>query len=69
MYVLINLNHDGDSYQLFTNIEDAKKAFNESKESGYYYSVCLVEATPNTKFGFGSRGDMYGAKVIEEFYD
>ena len=69
MYILINLNYDGDSYQIFPNIEDAKKSFDESIDNDYYHAVFLVKAEPGVEFGFGARGEIYGADVIEEFYD
>lgn len=70
MYVLINCNFDGDSYVLFNKLDRALEDFNSSKESGFNNRVVLVE--PNAleeEFGFGSRGDVFGAKVIEEWSD
>ena len=68
MLVLINCNFDGDTYALFNKMETAMDAFKASCESGWYYKVYLVK--PNSigeEFGFGSRGDIFGAEVIEEF--
>jgi hypothetical protein len=68
MLVLINCSFDGDTYALFNKMENAMDAFKASCESGFYHRVYLVK--PNSigeEFGFGSRGDIFGAEVIEEF--
>lgn len=68
MLVLINCNFDGDTYALFNKVDQAKDAFKASVESGWNHKVLLVK--PNEigeDFGFGSRGDVFGAEIIEEW--
>jgi len=71
MYVLINCSYDGDTYQLFTDVDVAVIEFNESMESDYYYAVYLLKpemsAIGSLSFGFGSRGDVFGADTILEW--
>lgn len=71
MFVLINCSYDGDSYQLFTNVEDGVNEFNNSMESDYYHAVYLlkpeVTSIGTSSFGFGSRGDVFGAETILEW--
>lgn len=69
MYILINFNEGGDSYNFFTDLEKARTAFNDSKYEAtmvdYETSVFLLKVQPGVEFGFGSRGDVYGAEVID----
>lgn len=67
MYVLINCSFDGDSYQLFSEVADGVDAFNQSMESGYYHQVYLLKPNVGEEFGFGSRGDIFGAETILEW--
>jgi hypothetical protein len=68
MLVLINCSYDGDSYRIFENHENANEAFLESCESGSYHRVYLVEPDyPESTFGFGSYGDVFGANIVEFF--
>lgn len=67
MYVLINCSYDGDSYQLFNEVEEGVEAFNESMESGFNHLVYLLEPVVGKSFGFGSRGDIFGAEIILEW--
>jgi hypothetical protein len=67
MYVIINLNHDGDSYFLTENLEKAQAEFKACCEEDYNFKVILCKPTIEGTFGFGSRGDLYGAEVIEEW--
>jgi hypothetical protein len=67
MYVLINCNWDGDYYAIFNKLESAMEAFKESTD-GFNHKVILVK--PNEigeDFGFGSRGEIFGAEVIQEW--
>ena len=70
MYILINFNEGGDSYNFFTDLEEASAAFNDSKYEAtmadYETSVFLLKVQPGVEFGFGSRGDVYGAEVLME---
>jgi hypothetical protein len=69
MYVIINLNHDGDSYFLTENLDKAQAEFNECcKEEEYNFKVILCRPTLEGTFGFGSRGELYGAEIIEEWW-
>jgi hypothetical protein len=67
MYILINFNEDGDSYNFFTDLEKARTAFNDSKYNAAVcnYTVFLLKIQPGVEFGFGSRGEVYGAEVID----
>ena len=67
MFAIINLNHDGDSYFLTENLDKAKAEFNACIEEDYNFKVILCKPTLEGTFGFGSRGDLYGAEVIEEW--
>lgn len=67
MYILINFNEDGDSYNFFTDLEKARTAFNDSKYNAAVcnYTVFLLKIQPGVEFGFGNRGELYGAEVID----
>ena len=68
MYLLINCDYDGDTYALFPQLDRAQAAFEESCKSGFYHHVYLLEPPlTGDDFGFGARGDLFGAHVIEEF--
>jgi hypothetical protein len=66
MFVLINLNHDGDSYLISNSLENAKKEFADACE-GWNYKVILCKPTLDGTFGFGNWGDLYGAEIIQEW--
>ncbi len=72
IYMIIDANPDGDSYEIHTDLKEAHKAFKEKKKSKS--DIILGEGTlylihvENPKdFGFGGYGDVYGGEVIEEF--
>ena len=68
MFVLINCSYDGDTYNLFNKIETAREEFDAACNSGFYYKVLLVKPDSiGQEFGFGSRGDFFGAELIFEF--
>jgi hypothetical protein len=67
MFLLINCNYDGDSYSIFDKIETAMEAFNESCEEESNHRVYLVKPEIGETFGFGSRGEIFGAEIIEEY--
>jgi len=67
MYILINCSFDGDQYKLVQNLEEGKNAFKESIDTGFFHNIYLLEVEVDNDFGFGSRGDVFGAKVIEEW--
>lgn len=69
MYVLINCSFDGDTYQIFTDREKAGHAFEDSLDIRRYHSLYLLEVEPDQEFGFGSRGEIYGAEVLEEWHE
>jgi hypothetical protein len=65
MFLLINMNHDGDTYRIFKDIAEAKDAFDEScAEGGSYRVVLLVPYTDGEHFGFGAEGEIFGAEVL-----
>jgi hypothetical protein len=66
-YMIIEADPDGDSYELHNELQKAKKSFEEIKKSNTFWgegTIYLIEVK-DKKFGFGSRGDMFGAEVIE----
>ena len=65
MLVLINCNYDGDTFAIFNDLETAMPAFKESCENAFNHKVYLVKPKLNEDFGF-SRGDVFGAEIIEE---
>ncbi len=67
MYILINCSFDGDQYKLVQNLEEGKKAFKESIDTEFFHKIYLLEVEVGKEFGFGSRGDVFGANVIEEW--
>lgn len=67
MFVILTLNHDGDSYLFSNSLENAKKAFDEACEEEFSFKVILCKPTLDVMFGFGTRGDLYGCEVIEEW--
>jgi len=65
MFLLINLNYDGDNYRIFKDVVEAKDAFDEScAEGGSYRVVLLVPYTDGESFGFGAQGEVFGAEVL-----
>jgi len=66
MYLLISCSEDGDSYNLFDNLDQAKESFKEAKDSKWNQMVVLCSPKPGDSFGFGSHG-FYGCEVIEEW--
>ena len=77
MYIIFNLDPDGDSYSLHGRIEDARYVFdrkarawstavNNREEVGWDdYKTLLCEITNLSDFGFGSYGDVYGMTIID----
>lgn len=67
MFVLINQNHDGDSYLLIEDATLAKQEFDEACADSGNYRVTLCEPTIGGSFGFSGWGQLYGADVVFEF--
>lgn len=77
MYIIFNLDPDGDSYSLYGKIEDAQYVFdrkvktwseavNNQEEVGWDdYRTLLCFITDLSDFGFGVRGDVYGMDIID----
>ena len=77
MYIIFNLDPDGDSYSLHGKIEDARyifdrkvkewsEAVNNREEVGWDdYKTLLCEITNLSDFGFGNYGDVYGMTIID----
>jgi hypothetical protein len=77
MYIIFNLDPDGDSYSLHGRIEDARYVFdqkvqswstavNNREEVGWDdYKTLLCEITNLSDFGFGAYGDVYGMTIID----
>ena len=65
MYLLIKCYEDGDSYQTFSNLEEAKKKFVDEKEGAWYHHLVLCEIGPDQRFGFGDYG--FDGETIEEW--
>jgi len=67
-YVIIEANPEGDSYEIHKKLKDAKKSFDKRKITPSIWSegtLYLVEVK-DKKFGFGVRGEIYGADVIDQ---
>jgi hypothetical protein len=65
MFLLVNCSSDGDTYQIFQSVEEAKEVFEKECDNMFSERVVLLE--PNSEgrgFGFGSQGDVFGAEVI-----
>ena len=69
-YILINCSSDGDTYQLFNTRKEGEKAFRASRKEradDINQILLLRPETVGAPFGFGARGDIFGAKVILSF--
>ncbi len=67
MFLLINLNYDGDTYRIFKDIAEAKDAFDVScMEGDNHRVVLLVPYTDGEHFGFGAEGEIFGAEVLAD---
>lgn len=70
MFLLVNCDADGDTYQIFQSAEEAKESFEKECDSMFTERVVLLEPNSEGKrFGFGSQGDVFGAKVILDSED
>ena len=68
MYLLIKCFEDGDSYQTFSDLKEAKKVFKEEKKDEFYHHLALCEIGPDQSFGFSEYGfDGEGVNVIAEW--
>jgi hypothetical protein len=68
MFILIEYSYDENITTLFSDIVKATDAFNEAcEESSSSLGIYLVIATEGVPFGFGSRDDIFGAEVIQQF--
>lgn len=77
MYMIFNLDLDGDSYSLHGKIEDARyifdqkvklwsEAVNNREAVGWDdYKTLLCRVTNLSNFGFGAYGDIYGMELID----
>ena len=77
MYIIFNLDPDGDYFSLHGRIEDARyifdlkvkewsKAVNNREEVGWDdYKTLLCHITDPTNFGFGGYGEVYGMELID----
>lgn len=66
-FVIIEIDPDGDNYQIHTKFKEAQKAFNKSKQKGTLWaegSIYLVQVK-DKKFGFLPTGEIYGAELIQ----
>jgi hypothetical protein len=67
MFLLINLNYDGDTYRIFKDAKEAKDAFDVScMEGDNHRVVLLVPSTDGENFGFGAEGEIFGAEVLAD---
>lgn len=70
LYILININPDGDTYKLYNYTEEGLKQaqadFEESKEE-FITGAVLAEVEPGQEFGFGNRGHFFGGHVLQEW--
>jgi hypothetical protein len=66
MYLLIKCYEDGDSYQTFSDLKEAKKVFKEEKKDSRYHYLVLCEIGPDQRFGFSDYG-FDGPGVIAEW--
>ena len=67
MFIVIHANPDGDSYSIHATEEAARQAFDEFNENASVEDTVYLAKIENPKyFGFGSRGDMFGAEVLED---
>jgi hypothetical protein len=67
MFLLINLNYDGDTYRIFKDIAEAKDAFDVSCMEGDNHRVVLLAPyTDGEHFGFGAEGEIFGAEVLAD---
>ena len=77
MYMIFNLDPDGDYYSLHGRIEDARYIFdqkvkewstavNNREPVGWDdYKTLLCKITDPTNFGFGGYGEVYGMELID----
>ena len=77
MYIILNLDPDGDYYSLHGRIEDARYIFdqkvkewstavNNREPVGWDdYKTLLCKITDPTNFGFGGYGEVYGMELID----
>lgn len=77
MYIIINLDPDGDFYSLHTTQEAAQKVFdakvlqwseavNRREPVGWDdYKTLFCKITNMEDFGFGAYGDLYGMELID----
>lgn len=77
MYIIFNLDPDGDYYSLHGRIEDARYVFdkkvkewseavNNREEVGWDdYKTLLCKIVDLTNFGFGGYGEIYGMELID----
>lgn len=67
MFIVINASSDGDSYSIHATEEAARQAFDEFNENASADDTVYLAKIDNPKyFGFGARGDMFGAEVLED---
>jgi hypothetical protein len=70
MYILISFSEDGDSYNFFTDLDEASAAFSDAQYEATFgdsdSKVVLLKIQPGVEFGFGQYGEVYGAEVIME---
>lgn len=77
MYIIFNLDPDGDCYSLHRRLQDARiifdakveqwsEAVNNREPVGWDdYKTLLCKITDLTDFGFGTYGDIYGMELID----
>jgi len=78
MYMIFNLDPDGDCYSLHAKLEDAQYVFRQKEEAfreavnnnpssvGWEdFKTLFCEITNFSDFGFGTQGDVYGMEIID----
>jgi hypothetical protein len=77
MYIIFNLDPDGDCYSLYEKLEDAQEVFeakvqrwseavNNREPVGWDdYKTLLCKITDLSDFGFSGYGDIYGMELID----
>ena len=69
LFLVIKKGEDSDSYNVHTNLSDAKISFYGGVKSEYFNAVFLIETLPGDEIGFGSYGDIYGGEKVHGHWE
>ena len=71
MYIIIESNEDGETYQITSSLSKGEKIYEtRSRElEDEVNNFILAKVKEDVEFGFGARGDFFGGEIIKSLLE